>query len=66
MYRQIPGEAESINNDDIASWKNNILPSLLCDYAPEDVYNPDEYGLFYKHMPNKSLVLKMKYAMVES
>lgn len=58
VYRQISGEAESVNDDDIASWKDNVLPSLLYDYAPEDVYNADEFGLFYKLMPDKSFVFK--------
>ncbi|GFT16918.1 tigger transposable element-derived protein 6 [Trichonephila clavipes] len=47
VYRQISGEAEAVNEDDISSWKNNVLPSLLQDYAPEDVYNADEFGLFF-------------------
>lgn len=58
VYRQISGEAESVIDDDIASWKDNVLPSLLLDYAPEDVYNADEFGLFYKLMPDKSFVFK--------
>lgn len=58
VYRQISGEAESVIDDDIASWKNNVLFSLLRDYAPEDVYNADEFGLFYKLMPDKSFVFK--------
>ncbi|GFS65725.1 tigger transposable element-derived protein 4 [Trichonephila clavipes] len=58
VYRQISGEAEAVNEDDISSWKNNVLPSLLQDYAPEDVYNADEFGLFFKLMPDKSFVFK--------
>ncbi|GFS66326.1 tigger transposable element-derived protein 4 [Trichonephila clavipes] len=58
VYRQISGEAEAVNEDDISSWKSNVLPSLLQDYAPEDVYNADEFGLFFKLMPDKSFVFK--------
>ncbi|GFV00757.1 tigger transposable element-derived protein 6 [Trichonephila clavipes] len=57
VYRQISREAEAVNEDDISSWKN-VLPSLLQDYAPEDVYNADEFGLFFKLMPDKSFVFK--------
>ncbi|GFU40003.1 tigger transposable element-derived protein 4 [Trichonephila clavipes] len=35
-----------------------VLPSLLQDYAPEDVYNADEFGLFFKLLPDKSFVFK--------
>jgi len=40
-YRQISGEA------DISTWSENVLPKLLAAYSPEDVYNADEFGLFY-------------------
>jgi len=58
VYRQTSGEAESVNNDDIAAWKNNVMPSLLCDYVPDDVYNADEFGLFFMLMPDKSFIFK--------
>jgi len=58
VYRQICGEAESINNADIAAWNENILPCILKEYSPNDVFNADELGLFFKLMPDKSLVFK--------
>lgn len=58
MYRQICGEAESVNNDDVIAWTEKILPDLLKDYSPTDVFNADEFGLFFKLMPDKSLVFK--------
>jgi len=61
VYRQISGEAESVNNDDIASWKNNMLLSLLLEHnRSDDVYNAGEFGLFFKLMPDKSFVFKNK------
>ncbi|XP_008180069.1 tigger transposable element-derived protein 4-like [Acyrthosiphon pisum] len=38
--------------------ENNVLPLLLREYAPDDVYNADEFGLFFKLMPDKSFVFK--------
>lgn len=58
VYRQICGESESVNEEDATSWKNSTLPTLLKDYSPRDVFNADEFGLFFKMMPNKSLVYK--------
>ncbi|GFY35474.1 HTH CENPB-type domain-containing protein [Trichonephila clavipes] len=66
VYRQISGEAEAVNEDDISSWKNNVLPSLLQDYAPEDVYNADEFGLFLNSCLTIPSFLKTKHAMVEN
>lgn len=58
IYRKICGESESVNEEDVTTWATTILPDLLKDYAPEDVYNADELGLFFKLMPDKSLVYK--------
>lgn len=35
-----------------------MLPPLLEGYHPDDIYNLDETGLFYKCLPNKSLAFK--------
>ena len=40
------------------AWKNTLLPKLLEEYSPDDIYNADETGLFYKLQPKKSLVFK--------
>lgn len=58
VYRQICGESESVNDDDIIVWSEKILPDLLKDYSLDDVFNADEFGLFFKLMPDKSLVFK--------
>lgn len=55
-YRQISGEAKSVDKSPLAAWIVNILPTLLKDYPFEDVYNADEFGLFFKLMSDKSLV----------
>ena len=31
------------------------MPILIAEYAPEDVYNMDETGLYYKAQPSKTL-----------
>ena len=58
LYRQISSKAGSIIDEDIASGKNNVLPSLLHDYTFEDVHNADEFRLFYKLVPDKSFIFK--------
>uniref|UniRef100_H3AE17 HTH CENPB-type domain-containing protein n=1 Tax=Latimeria chalumnae TaxID=7897 RepID=H3AE17_LATCH len=39
-------------------WRDTILPRVLQQYNPENVYNADESGLFYRLLPHMSLVLK--------
>ena len=29
-------------------WKETTLPTILSRYNPRDIYNADEFGLFYK------------------
>ena len=36
------------------------LPSILDGYSPEDVWNQDETGCFYRALPEKSLAEKKK------
>ena len=41
-------------------WKETTLPTILSRYNPRDIYNADEFGLFYKAFPAKSMHLKGK------
>ena len=42
----------------VAAWNETTLPTLLSNYSFENVYNADEYGLFYQCLRNKSYQLK--------
>ena len=42
----------------VASWFETTLPTLLSNYKLEDIFNADEFGLFYQCLPNKTLHLK--------
>ena len=57
-FRSIKGEAKSAPMADVNLWKDTRLPQILQEYKPEDIYNADETGLFYRLQPDKSLVLK--------
>ena len=41
-----------------ASWEESILPTILSNYELRDIYNADDFGFFYKALPDKSLQLK--------
>lgn len=41
-----------------ASWDEATLPTIFSNYKLEDIYNADEFGLFYQALPNKTLHLK--------
>lgn len=56
-FKCISGEAASVNQDDVREFVEK-LPSILLEYSPENIYNADETGLFYKALPDKTLALK--------
>ena len=39
-------------------WKEKTLQAILSNYAKTDIYNVNEFGLFYKALPRKTLHLK--------
>ena len=42
----------------IASWFETTLPTLLTNYKLQDIYNADEFGLFFQCLPNKTYHFK--------
>ena len=42
----------------IASWYETSLPTLFSQYKLEDIYNADEFGIFYQCLPNETFHLK--------
>ena len=57
-FKAIAGEAQSCTLEMTASWKESTFPMLLSNYALRDIFNADEFGLFYKALPGKSMHLK--------
>ena len=47
-WRTISGEAACVNPSDVDKWTSGPLATFLEDYNPDDIYNCDETGLFWK------------------
>ena len=56
-YNYIKEESKSVDAQEIENWKK-ILPDLITDYNPKDVYNMDEWGLFFNLLPDKTYAYK--------
>ena len=56
--KQLSGESNSVSDSDTRPWLDLTLPELLSQYKPEDVFNADETGLFYKLRPDRTLTFK--------
>ena len=41
VYRQISGESESVSDSDVNNWHDEVLPRLIGNYAPRDVFKVD-------------------------
>ena len=50
------GEAADVPEDIVADWAKR-LPSITAGYAMNDIYNADETGLYFRALPNRSMVL---------
>ena len=42
----------------VAPWNETTLPTLLSKYDLKDIFNTDEFGLFYQCLPNKTYHFK--------
>lgn len=56
VWRDVCGEKNDVDLDVVAEWKSKIS-SLVEGYAPRDVYNGDETGLFFRLLPSKTLAI---------
>ena len=43
--------------DTVDDWKDRF-PGIIKDYEPEEIYNMDETGLFFRALPDKTLTVK--------
>ena len=51
------GEANSVPQELCEDWITVKLPNLLQGYQPQDIFNADEFGFFWRLPPNKSYVI---------
>lgn len=56
-FKKVCGESASVSKEVCTEWKSQ-LESFLNGYDPNDVFNADETGLFFKCLPDKTLTFK--------
>ena len=54
----IGGESKSVTKEMTRSWSETTLPTILSKYKLENIFNADEFGLFYQCLPDKTYHLK--------
>lgn len=55
--QKMSGESAAVDDEICEEWKER-LRELLEDYAPRNIFNADESGLFYKCLPDRTLTFK--------
>jgi hypothetical protein len=57
VFHAISGGSACVNQNDVNDWISR-LPNIISNYEPRNIFNADETGLFFRAMPDNSLVLK--------
>ena len=53
-FKTASGKSKVITPKMVAGWNEATLPTLLSNYGLENIYNADEFRLFYHRLPDKS------------
>ena len=56
--KEVSGESKSVTREMTAASKETSLPTILSRYELKDIYNADDFGLFYQGLSKKTLHLK--------
>ena len=56
-FKTVSGESNACTDEMVAPWDQIALPPILSKYDLNQMYNADEFGLFHRAQPNKSLHL---------
>ena len=57
-FKAVSGEEDACTSSMTAPWKETTLPTILSKYKLDQIYNADEFGLFYRAQQGKALNLK--------
>lgn len=47
-FKDVAGESNAVTTDMVSAWFETTLPTLLANYDLRDIFNADEFGLFYQ------------------
>ncbi|XP_057296214.1 tigger transposable element-derived protein 4-like [Hydractinia symbiolongicarpus] len=54
-FKTIAGESRSVTEEITAPWSETTLPTILSRFPLENIFNADEFGLFFQCLPNTGL-----------
>ena len=54
-FKTLTGESKFVVEEMTATWKDQYLPIILSGYPLKDIFNADEFGLFYQTLSSKTM-----------
>ncbi|XP_030050848.1 tigger transposable element-derived protein 4-like [Microcaecilia unicolor] len=57
-FKKQHGERQDADDSGAENWVVSVLPSILNEYAPRDIFNADETGLYWRAIPDGTLAFK--------
>ena len=61
-YKKFCGEKKSADYENAEKWLKQQLPEILSNFDPNDIYNCDETGLYFRGLPDRGFVPGSKKA----
>ena len=58
QFKKQHGEKQDADDFGAERWAVEVLPGILKDYSPRDIFNADETGLYWRAIPNGTLSFK--------
>ena len=53
IFKREQGEKQSADKVGASDWQKDILPEILERFNPDNIFNADETGLYYRGIPDK-------------
>ena len=58
QFKKQHGEKQDADDYGAERWTQEILPGILKEYRPQDIFNADETGLYWRAIPDGTLTFK--------
>ena len=64
-FKEVSGKSEKVTKEMTAPLEETALSTILARYQLKDIFNADEFGLFYEALTSKSLHFRGKHCSGE-
>lgn len=61
IVHKVSGEAADVDLEALKLWRELELYPSFMNFEPDDVYNADEFALYWEALPDKSYDFKSKF-----